>query len=103
MRKDSLITGLVLTLVGHAVWVSVMVWLNSVLPNTGSVFLPGSICFLLIMLLGLSQWIYLIPLNFWLKKKVLPKTAHGLVIGGCITFAINLVIILLALIMFPAA
>jgi hypothetical protein len=101
MGKNSLVLGVILTFIGHAVWVSTILLLKSTFPDTGPITSPGAICFFLVVFLGLSQWVYLIPLILWFRRKGLSKVAVGLLVGGCVTFVVNLAIILLAHFLIP--
>jgi hypothetical protein len=101
MNKDSLAKGLVFTLAGHVVWIFAVLLVKFGFSTFGYINSISGIAFFLIVLLGLSQWFYLVPLILWFKMKNLLKTTLGLFVGGCITFVLNLAIILWLYFMVP--
>jgi hypothetical protein len=44
----------------------------------------------LFICVGLSQWVYLIPLKYYFGRKTEDQLARGVMIGGVIVFIINL-------------
>jgi len=49
----------------------------------------GTIVFVLIFGVGLSQLIYVIPLCIWLHRRRLQATMKGVIAGAVITFLLN--------------
>jgi len=39
--------------------------------------------------IGVTQWIYLLPLQFWLRKTSRPLQAKGVLIAGALTLLLN--------------
>jgi hypothetical protein len=67
--------------------------------NSGNVWIGVGLAFLLvpltlvippgIILIGVTEWIYLLPLVFWFKKKGRTGIVQGLLIGGGVLALLN--------------
>ena len=97
MNKDGLITGLLITFIGHISLFSSVVLLNGMLVKFGSnglLGLFGPVFNVSIFFIGLTQWLYLLPLVFWFRRRGLFLTERGIIICGGLTIVINALVLI---------
>jgi hypothetical protein len=76
--------GFILSLFLHPVAVIVMAIVGGLLAREGALlFVP------FLALIGLTQWIYIAPLAWWVRRIGSPAMAKGLVLGGCLVALVN--------------